>query len=140
VATSSTSLLSGSFSFAPRARHLDHLGDRRIPGDGHGHLIALGAGALDGAADRLAHRLGIDDGLLIDGILGCGFGGISLDPVLAAGHGQLDQLDGRGRYVKSEEGTIFALQQQHFYFLFRTLRLKLTALFKPREHYISAQS
>jgi hypothetical protein len=63
----------------------------------------LGAGALDGTPDRLADRLGIDNGLLVDGVLRRGLGRIGLDPVLPARHGQLDELHGRRGYVKSQE-------------------------------------
>ena len=70
-------------SRAQGARHLDHLGDGGIAADRDRDLAALGAGALDGAADGLADRLGIDDGLLVDGVLGRGLGRIGLHPVLA---------------------------------------------------------
>jgi len=51
------------------------------------------------------------------------------DPVLTPRHGELDELHRGGRYVKSQQGAVFALQKKHFCFLFRTLRLKMTALF-----------
>ncbi len=101
---------------------------------------ALGAGALDRPADRLAHRLGIHDGLLVDRILGRGLGRIGLDPVLPPRHGKLDQLDRRSGYVKSQEGPVLALKEEHFYFLFRYLRLKTTAPYEYSDAlYISAK-
>src|SRR5579859_5086199 len=50
--------------------------------------------------------------------------GVSLDAVLAATHGELDELHRRSRYVKSQERAVLALEEEHFYFLFRHLNLK----------------
>ena len=104
---------------AQRARHLDHLGDRRIAADRDRDLAALGAGALDRAADGLADRLGIHDRLLVDGVLWRGLGRIGLDPVLAARHRQLDELDRRGGDVQSQKRAILALEEEHFLFPFQ---------------------
>src|SRR5947207_1275258 len=90
-----------------------------ISRDRHRDLVGLGAGALHGAADRLAHRLGIDDRLLVDGVLARGLGRISLDPVLPARRGQLDELHRRGGYVKSQERAVFALEKEHFLYPFQ---------------------
>ena len=81
-------------------------------------LAALGAGALDGAADRLADGLGVDDGLLVDGVLRRGLGRIGLDPVLPPRHRQLDELDRRSRYVKSQQRAVSFAKREHYNFLF----------------------
>ena len=79
---------------------------------------ALGAGALDGAADGLADRLGIDDGLLVDRVLGRGLGRVRFDPVLTARHGQLDQLDRRSGDVQAQQRAILALEKEHYFISF----------------------
>ena len=81
--------------------------------------LALGAGALDGAADRLADRFRVDDRLFIDGVLRRGLGRIGLDAVLAPRHGELDKFDRRGRYIKSQDGAVLALEKEHFLFPFQ---------------------
>ena len=67
----------------------------------------------------LADRFGIDDGLLVDRVLGGGLGRIGLDPVLPARHRELDELYRRGGYVKSQERAILTLEEEHFLFPFQ---------------------
>jgi hypothetical protein len=86
--------------------HLNDFGDGCVARNGDGGQAALGAGALDRAADRLADRLGVDDGLLVDGVVRGRFRGIRLDAVLAARHGELDQLHRGSRDVQPQQRAI----------------------------------
>src|SRR6185312_8924626 len=122
------------------AWHLDDLGDGRITADRNRDLRGLCSRALYGAPDGLADRFGIDNGLLVDGILGCRLSRVRFDPVLTASHGQLDQFYRRSGYVKSQKRAILALQEEHYSFLFRTLRPKMTAPSQFWNNYISVQS
>ena len=125
---------------AQAARHLDHLGDRRIAADRDGDLAALGAGALDGAADRLAHRLRVDQRLLVHRIRRRGLGRVGFDavlpPAIASSISLMDEVvmssPSSWRYLRDKRNT--------FYFLFRGLRLKMTALYQSGDAYISALS
>ena len=81
------------------ARHLDHFSDGSIAADRYRDFGAASAGALRGTPDRLANRLCIDDGLLVDCVLGSGLGSVGFHAILAARHGDLDELHRRCRYV-----------------------------------------
>ena len=50
----------------------------------------------------------VDDGLLVHGVLGSGFGRIGVDRVLATGQGQFDQLDRRGRNIDTQDLAVFS--------------------------------
>ena len=89
------------------ARHLDHLGDRRIAADRDGNFLGAHAGAAHGAGDRLADGIRVDDGLFVHGVLGSGLGRIGVDRVLAARQGQLDQLDRRRRDIEAQDRAVF---------------------------------
>src|ERR1700749_2348692 len=71
------------------------------------------------APDRLADRFRVDDGLLVDGIVGRGLGRVGLHAVLSPRHGELDELHGRGRYVKPQQRTISFAERQHRFFPYR---------------------
>jgi hypothetical protein len=90
------------------ARHLDDLGDRGIAADRHGHLARAGAGAAHRARNRLTDRIGIDDRLLVHGVLGGGFGRVGIDGVLAARQAQFDELDRRRSNIETKNRAVLA--------------------------------
>jgi hypothetical protein len=51
---------------AQGARHLDHLGDRRVAADGHRRVFSARAGALHCALDGFADGTCVDDGFFVD--------------------------------------------------------------------------
>ena len=84
--------LTFEFVLAEILRHLNHFRDRGIAADRDGREPALGAGALHRAADRLADRFRVDDGLFVDGVVRRGLRRIRLNAVLATRHRELDEL------------------------------------------------
>jgi hypothetical protein len=90
------------------ARHLDHLGDRRIAADGDCNILGSHAGAPHGARDGLADRISVDDRLLVHGVLGSGLRRIGVYRVLTTGQGQFDQLDRRRRNIDAQDLAVFS--------------------------------
>ncbi len=82
--------------------HLDDFGDGRIARNRDGGEAALGARALDRAADGFTDRLRIHDGFLVDGVVGSRLRRIRLHPVLATRQGELDQLHRGGGDVQPQ--------------------------------------
>ena len=107
------------------AGHLDHLGDRCITADRHCDLGASRAGALDCTTNRLADRLGIDDGFLVDGVLRGGLGRIGFHAVLTPRHRDLNELHRGGRDIEPQEAAgTYAGIGTNLSFLFSRLRSK----------------
>ena len=106
-------------------RHLHGLGDGRIARDRDRAFLRPHARALDRPADRVADGRGIDDRLLVDGVVGGRLGRVGLDPVLPARLGQLDQLDRRRRDVEADQRRVAPTERdfgqlEHRNFLFRS--------------------
>jgi hypothetical protein len=93
-------------------REQDLLHDDRVPGDGHGDVLSLDAGRRQEAGDGLDHERRIHDGAVDDRL-----GGEALEagadelvgPFLPLP--ELDQLDGRGADVESDE--VLGFPEQH---------------------------
>ena len=84
-------------------RQLDDLGDRGITADGNRHVARLAAGTLDRPAYRLTHGRSVNDGFLVDRVGWGRLGRVALGPTILRAPADLDQLDGGGRYVKSDQ-------------------------------------
>jgi len=112
-------------AFGKARGHLDNLGDRRVAGDRDGDVGRPGAGALDGASNRLADSLGVDDGLFVDGGRRRRFGRVGLYPVPLSALRQLDQLDRRGRDVQPQQRRRF-FPEKHLDFFLLSRRVTAT--------------
>ena len=106
-------------SFRQARRHLNDLGDRRIAADCHRNVGRLGACPFDGAADRFADCLGIDDRLFANRAGWCGFRRIRLDAKALAALRKLNELDRRCRDIEAQQWLSFLAKKHSFSLLCR---------------------
>jgi hypothetical protein len=97
-------------------RHLDNLGNRRIAADCDGDVRGLCTRTLGGATNRVADRLGVNDGLFTHRAGGRWLCRIRLDPIALAALRELYQLNRRRRDIEAQQWLLF-LAEKHVNFL-----------------------
>ena len=94
-------------SFRQARGHLNDFGNRRIAADRDCNVGRLSACSFDGAANRFADCLGINDCLFADRTRWCGLRSIRLDAKALAALRKLNELDRRCRDIEAQQWLSF---------------------------------
>jgi hypothetical protein len=111
-------------------RHLNDFRDRGVATDRDRGFTRLGARALVGAPDGFTDRIRIDDGFLVNGVRRSRLGRVGFDAIATTAFDQLDELDGRGRNIESDQRSFPTRRKHSFSFPTREVGLESYTCFQ----------